>query len=184
MIRILLAALLAPTAALAAEGAFISLNNTDFVVTLGFLVFVGFLIYMRVPGQLLGMLDKRAENIKSDLAEAREMREEAQSLLASYERKQKEVQEQADRIVEQAKAEAQANAEQAKKDLERSVERRLDAAREQIQQAEDDAVRQVRNRAVTVAVAAAREALSEQMDGARRAQLVDRSIETVGQKLH
>ena len=52
------------------------------------------------------MLDKRADGIKSELDEARALREEAQTLLASYERKQKEVQEQADRIVAAAKEEA------------------------------------------------------------------------------
>ena len=54
------------------------------------------------------MLDKRADTIKSELEEARALREEAQTLLASYERKQKEVQDQADRIVTAAKEEAKA----------------------------------------------------------------------------
>ena len=68
---------------------------------------------------LAGLLDKRAEGIKSDLDEARALREEAQTLLASYERKQREVAEQAERIVTQAKADAEAAAEEAKANLEK-----------------------------------------------------------------
>ena len=160
------------------------MNNTDFVVLCGFIVFIGILLYYKVPSTLLSMLDKRANGIKSDLAEARELREEAQTLLASYERKQKEVQAQADRIVASARDEAKAQSEQAKRDLDQSVERRLAAAKDQIAQAEDDAKRRVRNQAVEVAVAAARDVLREQMDANRSATLIDQSIDTVGRKLH
>ena len=178
------AALAAPAPALAATGPFFSLNNTNFVVLLGFLVFVGIVLYYKVPSTLLKMLDNRAAGIKSDLAEARELREEAQTLLASYERKQKEVQDQANRIITSAREDAKVQAEESRKELDRSVERRLAAAKDQIAQAEEDAKRRVRNEAVEVAVAAARQVLSEQMDATRSATLVDQSIDTVGRKLH
>ena len=101
--------LAAASPALAAgDKPFFSLLNTDFVVLLGLIVFIGILVYFKVPGLIGGMLDKRAEGIQSELDEARKLREEAQTLLASYERKQKEVQEQADRIVASAKEEATA----------------------------------------------------------------------------
>ena len=90
-----LLALTAATPAFAASGPFFSLGNTDFVVLLAFLLFIGVLVYFKVPGLLAGMLDKRAEGIQSELDEARALREEAQTILASYERKQKDVQEQA-----------------------------------------------------------------------------------------
>jgi len=98
--------------ALAASGPFFSLANTNFVVLLAFLLFVGFLIYVKVPALLGKKLDERADNIKAELDEARALREEAQTLLASYERKQKDVQAQADRIVAHAKEEANAAAEE------------------------------------------------------------------------
>ncbi len=176
--------LLLPAPALAATGPFFSLGNTDFIVSLGFLIFVGVLVFYKVPQMMARMLDKRADDIKSDLAEARQLREEAQTLLASYERKQKEVQEQADRIVASAREQAEIEAEQARKDLDRSVERRVQAAKDQIAQAEADAKRRVRNRAVDVAVAAARDVLKEQMDKDRGGAMIDRSIDTVGQRLH
>lgn len=186
MIRMLTAVLATalPMPVMAAEGPFISLGNTDFMVTLGFLIFIGVLLYFRVPSLLLGLLDKRAEGIRADLAEARELREEAQSLLASYERKQKDVQKQADRIVESAKEDAKANAEKAKKDMEESIERRLQAAKEQIASAEEEAIRNVRNRAVNVAIAAARDVLTQRMDDGKHNQLIDDSIQTVDTKLH
>ncbi|NDV53128.1 MULTISPECIES: F0F1 ATP synthase subunit B [unclassified Salipiger] len=170
--------------ALAASGPFFSLRNTDFVVLLGFLLFLAVLVYFKVPKMLGGQLDRRAEGIRNELEEARALREEAQTLLASYERKQREVQEQAEKIVAQAKVDAESAAEQARKDLDDSIARRLAAAEEQIKSAENSAVREVRDRAIAVAVDAARDVIATQLGAKDKAALVDASIKEIGAKLH
>ncbi len=179
-------AALASGPALAASGeyGFFSLRNTDFVVLLGFLLFIGILVYYKVPGLVGGMLDKRAEQIRSDLNEARALREEAQKVLAEYERKQREVADQADRIVKQAREEASIAAEEAKAALEASVERRLKAADEQIASAEAAAVREVRDQAIQVAIAAAGDAIAKAMTATEANTLIEDSIKTVDAKLH
>ncbi|CUK16090.1 F-type ATPase subunit b [Ruegeria denitrificans] len=174
----------AASPALAASGPFFSLGNTDFVVTLGFLVFIAVLFYFKVPGMIGGALDNRAEGIKSELDEARALHEEARTLLASYERKQREVQTQADAIVAAAKDDAALAAEQAKADLENSIARRLAAAQDQIASAEASAVKEVRDQAITVAVSAANVVLAKQMTAAQANKLIDASIADVGEKLH
>lgn len=177
-------AALAATPAAAASGPFFSLGNTDFVVLLGFVLFIAVLVYFKVPGLLMGLLDKRAEGIQDELDEARKLREEAQSLLASYERKQREVQGQADRIVAHAKQEAELAAEQAKADIQASIARRLQAAEGQIASAEAAAVKEVRDRAAAVAVAAARNVVAEQMTADSAGKLIDDAIADVSAKLH
>ncbi|SLN21679.1 ATP synthase subunit b precursor [Falsiruegeria litorea R37] len=170
--------------ALAASGPFVSLGNTDFVVTLGFLVFIGVLFYFKVPGMIGGALDNRAQGIQSELDEARALRDEAQALLASYERKQKEVQDQAAAIVAAAKEDASLAAEQAKADLEVSIARRLAAAQDQIASAEASAVKEVRDQAITIAVSAANEVIAKQMTAAQGNKLIDAAIAEVDAKLH
>ena len=186
MMRFMLAAPLALVAApaFAAGDVFFSFANTDFVVTIAFLLFIGVLCYFKVPDMIMGMLDQRAEGIQSDLDEARALREEAQTLLASYERRQASVKEQADRIVASAKEDAQAAAEAAKLELERSIARRLAAAEEQIASAEASAVKEVRDQAISVAVAVARDEVARQLTKAQAGDLIDAAIEEVGQKLH
>lgn len=174
----------AASPALAASGPFFSLGNTDFVVLLGFIVFIAVLFYFKVPGMIGGALDNRAEGIKAELDEARALHEEARSLLASYERKQREVQAQADAIVEAAKQDAVLAADQAKVDLEKSIERRLAAAQDQIASAEASAVKDVRDQAVSVAIAAASSVLAKQMTAAQANKLIEASIADVGAKLH
>lgn len=177
-------ALAASPALAAGDKPFFSLANTDFVVLIGFVVFIGIVIYFKVPGLVGGMLDKRADGIKAELDEAKALREEAQSLLATYERKQKEVQEQANRIVAAAKEEATNAATAAKDDIAKSITRRLAAAEEQIASAEASAIKAVRDQAITVAVSAAKDVMAKQMDAKAAGTLIDESIATVGEKLH
>lgn len=185
--RNILASLLALTVAspaFAASGPFFSLGNTDFVVLIAFIVFVLVLFYFKVPGMIGGLLDKRADDIKAELDEARALREEAQTILASYERKQAEVKEQAARIVEAAKEEAQLAAEAAKEDLKKSIARRLAAAEDQITSAQNSAVKEVRDQAIDVAVKAARDIVAGQMTAAQGNALIEAAIKDVQDKLH
>jgi len=185
MIRlsVILFALMA-SPALAASGPFFSLYNTNFVVTIAFVCFVSVVLYLGVPKMLAKMLDARADGIRAELEEARSLREEAKALLASYKKKQTEVQEQADRILEAARVEAAAAAEQAKADIVTSVARRLVAAEEQIASAEAAAVKEVRDQAIVVAVGAARDIIASQMTAADGNSLIDDAIAQVGAKLH
>ena len=165
-------------------GEFWSLENTNLTVSIAFLIFVGVLIYLKVPARLTGMLDARAVLIREELDEARALREEAKAILASYERKRKDVQEQADRIVTQARDEAMRAAEDAKADLKSSIARRLAGAEERIASAEAGAVRAIREEAVAVAIAAAGDVLAKGMTAEGAASSIDASIRLVGEKLH
>lgn len=177
-------ALLAATPAYAAEYSFFSLKSTDWIVTIGFVLFIGVLVYFKVPGMLMGMLDKRAVGIKSDLEEARALRDEAMAILADYERRAAEARDQADAIVKASREEAASAAEQAKVDLATSVARRLAAAQEKISSAEASAVKEVRDTAVSVAIAVAGEVVAKQMTAKDGNALIDDAIETVGARLH
>lgn len=181
-LSILLALIASPAAA--AVGPFVSLANTDFIVLLAFLLFIGVLIYLRVPSLLTGLLDKRADAIRAELSEAKALREEAQTILASYERKQREVQEQSQRIIEHAKQEATLAAEQAKEDLKISMARRIQTAEDQIGSAQARVIREVRDEAIKVAVSAARDVIAKQMTAAAGNKLIDDAIATVDAKLH
>lgn len=186
MIRLIAPMVVLASPALAAvEGKpFFSLYNTDLVVLLGFLIFAGVLFYFKVPAKIAALLDARAITIRGELDEARRLREEALELNASFERKQAEVKEEAARIVAKAKGDAQLAADQAKADIEASIARRLKAAEDQIASAEANAVRDVRNMAVSVAVAAAGDVLAKQMDAEQSDVLFQQALSTAQDRLH
>ena len=175
---------LAATQALAADGPFVSLRNTNFIVLLAFILFVAILFWAKVPAKIGALLDGRAAQIKAELEEAKALREEAKALLASYERKSAEMMAQSEQIVAAAKAEAQNAATQAKEDLKASIGRRLAAAEERIASAEAGAIREVRERAVDVAVSAASSVLAQQFAADGAAATIDDAIAQVAAKLH
>jgi len=159
-------------------------GDSNLVVALTTVLFVCLLVYLKVPGKIAGLLDARAEKIRAELDEARRLREEAQTLLASYERKQKEVEGQAETIVANAKAEAERAAEQAKVDLAASITRRLKAADDQIASAEASAIKEVRDTAANIAIQAASAVITKKMTAANGNTLIDDAIKQIGAKLH
>src|SRR5918998_4671339 len=139
------------------------------------LVFLALLVYLKVPGKIVAALDDRSNKIRSQLDDARRLREEAQALLADYQRRRSEAESEAEAIVAQARREADALTEEARIRMQDFVTRRTKAVEARIAQAEAQAVSEVRNRAVDVATAAAARILADQAQGSMGDQLIDRS---------
>ena len=129
-------------------------------------------------------LDGRAARIAGELEEARRLREEAQQLLAEYQRKRKEAEKEAEDIVAAAKREADQLVAEAKKRTEDYVLRRTALAEQKIKQAERDAVNEVRSSAVDLAVAAAGKLLSGKVDSKTSNELFKASVADVRSKLN
>ena len=92
----------------------ISLDNTDFVVLISFLIFVGVLIYFRVPSIIGDFLDKRSNDIKSEIDKAGEILEEAKELLSSIEADHIKTGETIKQMIENAKSRADEEEDKAK----------------------------------------------------------------------
>ncbi len=152
-------------------------------------VYLGFVIFVVLAGPklwkaLAQMLDRRSLKIKSDLDEAQKLKDEAQALLAEYQRKQRDAMREAEEIISSAKALAQRQIKDSGKKLEENLARREKASLEKIAQAEAQAVAEVRREAVDVATAAAARIIQSQIDGVRSGILIDQAIAEVEKKLH
>ncbi len=158
--------------------------GATFWVGAAFVVFIGVLFYYKVPGMLTKGLDERAEKIRNDLDEARRLREEAQSLLATYERKQRDAMQEAEAMVAHAEEEAKREAAQAAEKLEEAIKRREQQALDKIAMAEAQAEKDVREAAVEVAIAAAGKVIAEQVSGDKADALVDQAIKDLRGQLH
>lgn len=150
--------------------------EAEFWVIVGFLIFIG-LVGKRIFRLLTVALDERAEKIRDRIDEAAKAAEEAQALLASYERKQRDAAEEAEAIVSSARKEAARVAIEAKEELERTLKRREAAALERIAQAEQAAIAEVRGRAVDVAVDATRRILAERLTAQQGDRLIEQAID-------
>jgi len=156
----------------------------EFWVAIAFIAFVLVLLYYRVPALIAKSLDDRAEAIRKELDEARRLREEAQNLLADYQKKHRNVGQEADSILELARGEAEAFAQETRANLKDMLERRTRQAEDKIARAEAQAVDEVRAAAIELAVAAAEKILREKASGAGGVSLIDQSIRELKGRLN
>lgn len=158
--------------------------DATFWALVGLVIFLALLVYLKVPGVVGKSLDGRADRIRDELEEARRLREEAQSLLAEYQRKRKEAEKEAGEIVAAAQREAHAIIEETKQKTEEYVARRNKLAEQKIAQAETEAVNDVRASAVDIAVAAASRILKDKVDTKVSADLFKSSLSEVKTRLN
>jgi F-type H+-transporting ATPase subunit b len=156
----------------------------EFWVAVSFFAFIGILMKMGVPSMLTKALDDRADAVRKELDQARRLREEAQDLLADYQRKQRAADEEAKAIIEQARREAEAMKAESERSLKEQIQRRTKLAEEKIARAEAQAVSEVRAAAVDVAMSAAQRLIADKVAGAAGADLVNRSIRDLKGKLN
>jgi F-type H+-transporting ATPase subunit b len=160
------------------------LEDPTFWAFVGLVLFFVVIIWFKVPGQIAKALDGRAESIQAELDQARALREDAQALLAEYQRKAREAASEAEDIVQQAKREADALTAEAKKRIEDYVASRTRMAEQKIAQAEHQAVQEVKALSADVSVAAAQAILTAKMKGEAGASLVARTIDDLRGKLN
>jgi F-type H+-transporting ATPase subunit b len=160
------------------------LEDPEFWVGIGTLLFLGVLLWQKVPALITSALDARAAAIAKELDEAQRLRSEAEALLAEYKKKRAEAEGEAAKIVSEAKAEAERYAAESRTALAAQIERRGRQAEEKIAQAEAQAVAEMRALAADRAIAAAETLLAARLDDKRAADLVKRSLEEIPTKLN
>jgi F-type H+-transporting ATPase subunit b len=161
-----------------------AMQETENWVALAFILFLALLVYLGVHRKVTDSLDQRQARIKGELDEARRLKEEAQALLAEFQRKGREAEKEAEAIIAGAKAEAERIAGEAKARMEDFVSRRTKMAEAKITQAEAQALADVRSAAADAAVSAAEKILSIAAKGEVAVNLLQQGIEDVRKKLN
>jgi F-type H+-transporting ATPase subunit b len=158
--------------------------DATFWAMIALFIFLGVVVYLKVPGMLVKNLDERASNIRSELDEARKLREEAQTILAEYQRKRKEAESEAEEIIAAAHHEAEVLSADARKKTKEFVDRRTAMAENKISQAEAQALTDVKSAAVEIAVTAAQTIVAGKVTGATADKIIKSSIAEVKSNLN
>ncbi len=159
------------------------ISTPEFWVAVAFVIFVA-LVWKKASAAITGLLDARADKIRAELDEAQRLREDAQALLANYQRRQRDALKEAEAILVHAREEADRLRRQAGTDLEASLKRRETQAMARIAQAEAAALAEVRNLTVDIAVSAGRRILETGIQPAQADRLIEQSIAELPRHLH
>jgi len=161
-----------------------SVTAAEFWVLVGFLLLMATFGYFGIHTKVAAALDTRADRIKSELAEALRLRQDAAKLLADYQVRYASAEREADEIVANAKIEAERIAAEAKTQMEEFVARRTRSAENRIAMAEAQALADVRAAAAEAAVEAATTVLSKTVTGKIADDLVTKGIDQVRRNLN
>ena len=156
----------------------------EFWVAVAFVILMGIFAYMGVHRTILTTLDHRSERIRSELADAQRLKQDAAKLLAEYKARRATAEREAADIVASAKTEAERIAAEAKAKMEDFVARRTKTAESKIALAEAQALADVRAAAADAAVAAASTILSQTVKGEVAEDLLAKGITDAREKLN
>lgn len=159
----------------APDPAALGLDGTAWV-SLAMAIFIAILIWKKVPGLIVGGLDRQIVAIRTRLDEAKALRAEAEALREEYARKIANAEKDAAMIVEQARAESQSLVAKAEADAAELVQRRTRMAEDKIAAAERTALAEIRAKTAEAAAAAAARLIAERHDAGADKALVDRTI--------
>ncbi|MEZ5787717.1 MAG: ATP F0F1 synthase subunit B [Xanthobacteraceae bacterium] len=158
--------------------------EAEFWVAVAFVLFVLALIRLGAHRSVLGLLDDRGARIQAEFDEARRLREEAQALLAEYQKRKQEAEEEAKALIRSAEAEGERMQAEARAKVEEFVTRRTKMAENKIAQAEAQAVGEVRSAAAEAAAAAAEKILASSVKGDVADALIGNGIRDLQSKLN
>lgn len=158
---------------------FTGLADPSLWVAVAFFGFVALLVRYKVPAKMAAALDDRADQIKVELDAAKQLREDAQVVLAEYQRKQRDAVTEAEEIITQAKKEAEALAVETEEKLSEQLERRTKQAEEKIARAEMQAINEVQTTAAELSIKAAEQIMRNSVTGSKADNLIDEAIEAI-----
>ena len=157
----------------------ISLDNTDFVVLISFLIFVGILIYFKVPSIVGAFLDKRSNDIQSEIEKASEILEEAKKILSSIEADHKRTSETIGQMVETARSRAGEEEEKAKKNIEELMKNKLISAEGQVMSNERKILEEIEDRAIDLSIEKVKVKLSQSLSSSDYDNQFNASIQSI-----
>ena len=158
-------------------------QEAEFWVGIALLIFVGLMVWLKVPGVAAKVLDARADKIRAELAEAERLRKEAEALLASIRVRRETAETQAAELIASAKAEARQLEADAHARLEEQIKRRGEIAKAKIAQAESQAAAEVKSAAAELAIEAATTILAKRAQAMTTDPMVDQAMAGLSTKL-
>ena len=138
--------------------------DATFWVAVSFFLFVGVLLYFKVPQKIFATLDESINKIKKDIEEAEKLKEEAKNILSDYEARLDKSKVEIDLMIKNAKKESETNIIRTNDQFHKIFENRKKMAEEKIKQMKLQATKDIKNYAVEVAIIALEKIIKNSID--------------------
>ena len=151
--------------------------DATFWVTISFLIFLGILIYFKLPQKIKETLEQNISNIKNQIAEAEKLKEDAKNILTEHEKKISNSKNEVMEMINRANEEAEKNVIRTNSEFHNLMENRKKNAEERIRQLKNQAVKDIKNASVKIAIESVEKLIKNSLDKSKLDKIYSSSIE-------
>jgi F-type H+-transporting ATPase subunit b len=151
--------------------------DATFWVATSFFIFVGVLIYFKVPQKVITILSESIESIKNEVNDAEELKEESKNILSEYEKKISNSKNEIKQMISAATEEADKIVLETNEEFHVQVENRKRNTEDRIKQMKNQALKDVKNASVKISIQAVEELLKNSLDKNKLNKIFTSSVE-------
>ena len=151
--------------------------DATFWVMISFFAFIGLLIYFKIPQKIKIFLNESVNNIKNQIDEADKLKEEAKNILTEHEKKISNSKAEVKQMISRANEEAEKNVIKTNQDFHNLMETRKKNAEERIKQLKNQALKDIKNASVKVAIESVEKLIKNSMDKSKLDKIYSSSLE-------
>ena len=151
--------------------------DATFWVTISFFIFLGILVYFKVPQKVKETLEQNILNIKNQINEAEKLKEDAKNILSENEKKISNSKNEVKNMIDRANEEAEKNIIKTNKEFHALMENRKRNAEERIRQLKNQAVKDIKNASVKIGIESVEKLIKNSLDKSKLDKIYSSSIE-------
>tara|TARA_Y100000768_G_scaffold375843_1_gene347121 strand:+ start:401 stop:898 length:498 start_codon:yes stop_codon:yes gene_type:complete len=151
--------------------------DATFWVTISFFIFIGILIYFKVPQKVMSTLDQNISNIKNQINEAEKLKEDAKNILSEHEKKISSSKDEVRKMIDKANDEAEKNVIKTNQEFHNLMENRKKSAEERIKQLKNQAVKDIKNASIKIAIESVEKLIKNSIDKSKLDKIYKASLE-------
>ncbi len=151
--------------------------DATFWVAVSFFIFFGVLIYLKVPGKINEILANMITGIKKEIDESEKLRAETKSMLDQAQKKLNTADKEVNKILKQAKDDSEKLVLEMNEKFHNSSEIKKNAAQQKIRQMKENAIKDIKNESIKIAVESVKKIISTSVDKSKLDNLFDKNLE-------
>ena len=151
--------------------------DATFWVAISFFIFVGLLLYFKIPSKIRNTLDENIKQIKKQVEESEKLKEEAKNKLAEYEKKIVGSKSDVKKMISDANDQAEKNMIKSNEIFHNQLEIRKKNTEEKIKQLKDQAIKDVKNASINIAFESIEKLMLNSLDKSKLDKIYKESIE-------
>jgi len=151
--------------------------DATFWVAISFIIFLGVLIYFKIPQKVIFILNENINSIKHEIGNAEALKEESKDILSEYERKIGNAKNEIKQMIDAATEDADRNVLKTNEDFYIQIENRKKNTEDRIKQMKNQALKDIKNASVRISIQAVEDLLKKSLDKSKLNKIFTSSVE-------